>query len=229
MRAQAEPETGSLVRCSQEWLDWWLMVVEAVGGVLVCGSLACAGAAVLRRRHRVAAALFAAALAVAAAEAFGADEALHGSSPAGSDSRARWRWSSAGSAGRSRLSWLDFLMGGCAVGALAVTTGAEPSAALAAAGVAAALGAGPLAGERRRSSCALVGLIALGELPALAAPLFGAAAWLTEPEPEPGPEFNPVVLIAILAYCSDGAHAARRRAVREPPAGRRHARDASRS
>ena len=90
-------------------------------------------------------------------------------------------------------------MGGCAVGALAVTTGAEASAALSAAGVAAALGA-----ARWRVSgglvCALVGLIALGELPALAAPLFGAAAWLTEPEPAPDKEFNPVVLAAILAY-----------------------------
>ena len=43
-------------------------------------------------------------------------------------------------------------MGGFAVGALAVTTGAELPATLAAAGVAAALGARPLAGERRRSS-----------------------------------------------------------------------------
>src|SRR4051794_8431567 len=49
-----------------------VMFVEAAGGVLVCGSLACAGAAILRRRHRVAATLLAAALACAAADSFGA-------------------------------------------------------------------------------------------------------------------------------------------------------------
>ena len=38
------------------------------------------------------------------------------------------------------LTWLDFAMGACAVGALAVTTGAELPATLAASGVAAALG-----------------------------------------------------------------------------------------
>ena len=176
------------------------MVVEAVGAVLVCGSLACAGAAVLRRRHRAATALFAAALAVAAAEAFGADEFFRivacGLAVAGAVAMVVSRLGPP-----SRLSWLDFLMGGCAVGALAVTTGAEPSAALAAAGVAAALSA-----ARWRVSgglvSALVGLIALGELPALAAPLFAAAAWLTEPEPAPDQEFNPVVLVAILAYAA---------------------------
>ena len=175
------------------------MVDEAVGAVLLCGSLACVGAATFGRRHRVAAALLAAALAVAAADAFGAPDSLQivacGLGIAGALAMVIDRL------GRPlRLSWLDFLMGGCAVGALAVTTGAEASAALSAAGVAAALGA-----ARWRVSggfvCALVGLIALGKLPALAAPLFGAAAyWLTEPEPAADKEFNPVVLAAILAY-----------------------------
>ncbi len=173
------------------------MVDEAVGAVLLCGSLACAGAAFLRGRQ-VAALLLAAALAVAAADAFGAPGWLQivacGIGSAGGLAMV------VGRLGRpSRLSWLDFLMGASAVGALAVTTGAEASAALSAAGVAAVLGA-----ARWRVSgalvCALIGLIALGEVPALAAALFGAAAWLAEPDPAPDREFNPVVLIAILAY-----------------------------
>jgi len=173
------------------------MVDEAVGAVLLCGSLACAGAAVLRDRQ-VAALLLAAALAIAAADAFGAPDWLQivacGIGIVGALAMV------VGRLGRPvRLSWLDFLMGGCAVGALAVTTGAEAPATLAAAGVAATLGA-----ARWRVSgafaCALVGLIALGEVPALAAPLFGAAAWLTEKEPAPDREFSPVVLTAILAY-----------------------------
>ncbi len=173
------------------------MVDEAVGAVLLCGSLACAGAVVLRRRQ-VAALLLAAALAVAAADGIGAPDWFQivacGVGGAGALAMV------VGRLGRpSRLSWLDFLMGASAVGALAVTTGAEASAALSAAGVAAVLGA-----ARWRVSgalvCALIGLVALGEVPALAAPLFGAAAYLDEPEPAPDREFNPVVLIAILAY-----------------------------
>ena len=68
--------------------------------------------------------------------------------------------------------------------------------------------------------CALVGLIALGELPALAAPLFGAAAWLTEPEPAPGPGVQPGGPDRDPGVHDDRAHAARRRPVREPAAGR---------
>jgi diguanylate cyclase (GGDEF)-like protein len=98
-----------------------------------------------------------------------------------------------------RLSWLDFVMGGCAVGALAVTTGAELPATLAAVGVAASLGL-----ARWRVSLALAlalaGLAALGELPVLATLGFVGAAWVREPEAEPGPEFSPVVLASILAY-----------------------------
>ena len=92
-------------------------------------------------------------------------------------------------------------MGGCAVGALAVTTGAELPATLAAVGVAAALGL-----ARWRVSvalaCALVGLAALGELPVLAIVPLAAAVWLREPDAEPGPEFSPVVLAAILGYAA---------------------------
>jgi diguanylate cyclase (GGDEF)-like protein len=177
-------------------LDPGKMLDEAVGAVLVCGSLACAAATLVRGRHRVASLLLAAALAAAAADAFGAQlqSAACVLGFVGAVAMVVGRLGPP-----SRLSWLDFLMGGCAVGALAVTTGAETPAALAAAGVAAALGA-----ARWRVSgafvCALAGLIALGELPVLAAPLFGAAAWLTEPEAAPDKEFNPVVLAAILAY-----------------------------
>ncbi len=97
------------------------------------------------------------------------------------------------------LSWLDFVMGGCAVGALAVTTGAELSANLAAVGVAATLSL-----ARWRVSLALglalAGLAALGELPLLATAGLMAGAWVREPEAEDGPEFSPIVLVAILSY-----------------------------
>src|SRR4051794_17181954 len=115
------------------------MLVEAAGAVLVCGSLACAASAVLRVRSRPAAVLFAAALACAAAEKFGAGPALHaiacGFAGAGALAMVLRRF------GRPLpLSWLDFAMGACAVGALSVTTGAELPATLAAVSVAATLG-----------------------------------------------------------------------------------------
>ena len=100
------------------------MFVEAAGAVLVCGSLACAGAAVLRRRHQLAATLLAAALACAAADAFGAPGALHG--VAAGLAVAGALAMVLGRLGRPLpLTWLDFVMGGCAVASLAVTTGAE--------------------------------------------------------------------------------------------------------
>ena len=97
------------------------------------------------------------------------------------------------------LTWLDVVMGACAVGALAVTTGAELPPTLAAAGVAAALG---LARWRVNVAlvCALVGVVSLGELPVLATIVFVVAAWLPEPDAPPSPEFSPIVLAALLAY-----------------------------
>jgi diguanylate cyclase (GGDEF)-like protein len=142
--------------------------------------------------------LFAVALACAAADQFGAGETLHaiacGFAAAGVVAMV------IGRLGRPLpLSWLDFVMAGCAVGALAVTTGAELPATLAATGVAASLGL-----ARWRVSLALAlalaGLAALGELPVLAVVGLVAAAWVREPEAEPGPEFSPVVLASILAY-----------------------------
>ena len=174
------------------------MFVEAAGGVLVCGSLACAGSVVLRRHHRVAATLLAVALACAAAQSFGAPDALHAVA-CGLASLAVLAMV-IGRFGRPQpMTWLDFVMGGCAVAALSVTTGAELPATLAATGVAAALGL-----ARWRVSlalaCALVGLAALGELPVLAVIPFVAAGWLREPPAPPWPEFSPVVLAALLAY-----------------------------
>ena len=176
------------------------MLVEAVGGLLVGGSLACAASTFVRGHNRLASLLFAAALAAAAAEQFGAGQTLHVAACAlafmGALAMAEARL------GRPLpLSWLDFLMGGCAVGALAVTTGAELPATVSAIAVAATLGL-----ARWRVSLALglalVGIAALGELPALAAvPLVGAA-WIYEPEPRPDRTFNPVVLAAILVYMS---------------------------
>src|SRR3954471_11854065 len=174
------------------------MFVEAAGGVLVCGALACAGSAVLRRRHQIAATLLAASLGCAAADAFGAPAALQavacGLALAAVLAMVLLRL------GRPPLmSWMDFVMGGCAVGALSVTTGAELSPTVAAIGIAAALGL-----ARWRVSlalaCALAGVAALGELPVLAAVPFAAAAWLPEPPATPSPEFSPVVLAALLAY-----------------------------
>jgi diguanylate cyclase (GGDEF)-like protein len=176
------------------------MLVELVGGLLVGGSLSCAASTFARGHNRLASLLFAAALAAAAADQFGAGRSLHVAACAlafvGALAMVEARL------GRPLpLSWLDFLMGGCAVGALAVTTGAELPATVAAIGVAATLGL-----ARWRVSLALglalAGIAALGELPALAVVPLVAAAWVYEPEPGPDRSFNPVVLAAILAYTS---------------------------
>ena len=176
------------------------MLVEAVGGLLVVGSLACAASTFVRGHSRLAALLFAAALAAAAADQFGAGQTLRVAACAlafaGALAMAEARL------GRPLpLSWLDFLMGGCAVGALAVTTGAELPATISAIGVAATLGL-----ARWRVSLALglalAGLAALGEEPILALVPLVAASWVYEPDPRPDRAFNPVVLAAILLYMS---------------------------
>ena len=143
------------------------MFVEAAGGVLVCGALACAASA--------RPALPAPARAAALRRRAGLRRGRRSSGPAPALHAIACGLAAAGvlamvveRLGRPLpLSWLDFVMGGCAVGALAVTTGAELPATLAAAGVAAALGL-----ARWRVSlalaCALAGLAALGELPVLA-------------------------------------------------------------
>ena len=79
---------------------------------------------------------------------------------------------------------------------------------------------GGLALARWRVSPALVGAVAGlaalggGSARVLAAPLFAGAAWLPEQRAQPGPEFSPVVLAALLAYAATALDAARRRAVR---------------
>src|SRR4051794_35241374 len=176
------------------------MFVEAAGGVLVCGGLACAGSAVTKRARRGSSALLALALGCAAADAFGAPGALH-SIACGLAGLAVFVMVLARFGRPLALTWLDFVMGACAVASLSVTTGAELPANLAATGVAAALGL-----ARWRVSLAfafaLAGLAALGELPVLAVPFFVAAAWRSEPPAPPSPEFSPVVLAALLAYAS---------------------------
>ena len=177
------------------------MFVEAAGGVLVCGSLACAGAAVLGRRHPVAAALFAAALACAAADAFGAGSALHAVACA-------LGFAGAVAMVLGRLGrplpmpgWTS-LMGGCAVGALAVTTGAElPRDARRGRGRGGAR-ARPLARERRRWRARSSGSPRWASCRCSRRCRSVAAVWLREPAAEPGPEFSPVVLAAILAYAA---------------------------
>jgi diguanylate cyclase (GGDEF)-like protein len=174
------------------------MFVEAAGGVLVCGGLVCAASAFAGRRSWVVAVLFAAALGFAAADAFGLGSWAH--AVAGALAFAGASVMVLERLGKpARLTWFDFVLGGCAVGALSATTGAELGATLGASGVAAALGL-----ARWRVSlalaCALVGLIALGELPWLAALPLAAAVWVREAPPTPTPEFNPIVLAAILAY-----------------------------
>ena len=176
------------------------MLVEAVGGLLVGGSLACAASTFVRGHNRLASLLFAAALAAAAAEQFGAGQTLHVAACAlafmGALAMAEARL------GRPLpLSWLDFLMGGCAVGALAVTTGAELPATISAIAVAATLGL-----ARWRVSLALglalVGIAALGELPAPGRRPARRRGLDLRAEPRPDRAFNPVVLAAILVYMS---------------------------
>jgi diguanylate cyclase (GGDEF)-like protein len=169
-----------------------------VAGLLVAASLVCVGSAVVRHHSRAGGALFAAALAAAAAVELGAAQAFHDVAVALVFAGAavlvvqRLGWP-------ATLSWIDAAMGACAVGSLAVTTGAELPANLAAVGVATALG---MARWRvtLALAAALAGLAALGEVPLLAVPFLFASLQAREPEAPPPSQFSPVVLAAILAY-----------------------------
>src|SRR3954471_569617 len=171
-----------------------------VAGVLVAASLVCVVSAVIRPQSRVAGAMFAAALAASAAEELGAAQGFGdvavGLAFAGAVVMVLQRLGQP-----MTMSYLDAAMGACAVGALAVTTGAELPATLAAAGVAASLG---LARWRVTIAlgCAFAGLAALGERPVLAVPFLVAALRVPEPEAGPASEFSPIVLAAILAYAA---------------------------
>ena len=183
-----------------------MVLDSAAGGVLVCGAVGCAGLAARGDRRLLATAAFAAALACAAADELAASArgALLSVAAVGL-AFAGIVWLVVGRSGwPDRLSWLDAAMGCSSVGALAVSVGAPPATAVAAAGVAAGL-----ALSRWRVSlallCALVGLAllgAVGPVRALAAIPFFVAGFVREPRADPGPEFSPVVLTAILGFAS---------------------------
>ena len=178
--------------------DW------AAGVVLVCGAVGCATMALRKGRSPLAAAAFAAALACA-----GLSELV-----------GRSLWLSLGACafallgigfqivdrlGRpGRLSWLDAAMGASAVGALATTGGLAAPEVVGAAGFAAALSL-----SRWRVTpallCGMAGLVLLSVDDAAAVfavvPLVVAAS-REEPRVGPGPEFNPIVLTAILAFAT---------------------------
>jgi diguanylate cyclase (GGDEF)-like protein len=183
------------------------MVLDSAAGlVLLAGMLGCLVPAVRGDWRRPAPLLFAAALALAARrELFTADDA---------------EWASVAAcvlviAGIARLvversgrptvlSWLDAVMGASSVGALAVAETAPPSAVIAAGGL-----AGGLALSRWRLSaallCALLGVALLGvggPFAALAAVPLVVGASRREPAVGPGPEFNPVVLAALLGFAT---------------------------
>jgi len=180
------------------------MFVELAGPVLLAGAVACAGAAVRRIRARSACLALATALATAGAGYLAGE--------------ARWPVIVAcaiaavavallvltRSGAVNRLSWLDAAMGASSTAGVAVAIGAGAAEAISASAV-----AGGLALSRWRPGwsvlLALAGLAALGagaELAPLAALGMGAAAWVREPQPEPGPEFSPVVLTAILTFAT---------------------------
>jgi diguanylate cyclase (GGDEF)-like protein len=182
------------------------MVVDlAAGTVLLAGALACAGAAVGRARGRMACLAFAAALTCAGISDL--VESADGSARAGAAIVA-CLLAGSGVALRvldragtvTRLSWLDAAMGASAAAAVAVSMAAGAAPAVAAAGA-----VGGLALSRWRPGWAVlfalagVTALALGVAAApVAALALAAAAWVREPPAEPGPEFSPVVLSAIL-------------------------------
>jgi diguanylate cyclase (GGDEF)-like protein len=102
----------------------------------------------------------------------------------------------------TRLSWLDAAMGASSAAAVAAGLDAEAQVVVAAGGA-----VGVLALCRWRPSLAIVlaalGVVGLGVggIPlALGCVVLAAAAWLGCPPAEPGPEFSPIVLAAIVAF-----------------------------
>ena len=177
-----------------------------MGAVLLAGAAACAAAAAQAGRGEPAR------LALAAALAFGGAGVLVGG---GERDQLEIAASALGAFGvillvleRSgtvtRLSWLDAVMGATSSAAVAVVFDASAPTALALAGAMAGL-----ALSRWRPDppvlLAAAGVAALGAgwVGALAAaPTLGLAAWLRTGRPAAGPEFNPVVLCAILAFAT---------------------------
>jgi diguanylate cyclase len=181
-----------------------MLIQSTAGAFLLAGAVACAGAVVRGREARGARLGLALALATAGV----------------GDLAGETRWSAIAACALagvavallvlarfgavSRLSWLDAAMGASSTAGLAVVVGA---------GAAEAVGAGAVAGGLALSRwrpgwsvlLALAGLVALGAgagLASVAALGMGAAAWVREPPPDPGPEFSPVVLTAILTFAT---------------------------
>jgi diguanylate cyclase (GGDEF)-like protein len=186
-----------------------MLLHVAASAVLIAGGVACAGAAVVRPRGRLASLALLAALASAAGAeilAAGGDSSPDGlrivacvCAAAGVARLVLDRFETV-----SRLSWLDAAMGGSSAAALAVSLGAGAAPAMAAGGA-----IGGLALSRWRPGrpvlLAAAGTAALGAGgpgAAVAALALAAAAWVRDPPAEPGPEFSPVVLSAILISAS---------------------------
>jgi diguanylate cyclase (GGDEF)-like protein len=183
-----------------------MLVDLGAGTVLLAGSVACAGAAVVRARGRMACLALAAALACAGiSELVESAEDSTAAIVACLLAGAGVALLVLGHAGTvTRLSWLDGAMGASAAAALAVSLEAGAAPAVAAAGV-----FGGLALSRWRPGwsvlLAAVGLSALA-MGAAAAPVaalaLAAAAWVREPPASPGPEFSPIVLSAVLTFAT---------------------------
>ena len=177
--------------------DWF------AGVVLVAGSAACVASILVLGRYRPAWALVAAGLAcAAAAEWLEADGDAAAVAAAGLVTAGLAWLVVRQHPDVTRLSWLDAAMGASSCSALAVALGADATMAVPAGGV---VGVVALSRWRpqRQLAVALAGLAVLGAgrdpAPA-AAGLLGVAAWLPSRRLEPGPEFSPVVLTAILTF-----------------------------
>ncbi|HYH88205.1 MAG TPA: EAL domain-containing protein [Solirubrobacteraceae bacterium] len=181
-----------------------MLVETAAGAVLLAGAVACAVGAARVRRARAAHVVLALALATAGAGELAGEEEWPAvvACALGAGAVALLVLSRLGRV--DRLSWLDAAMGASSTAGVAVAAGAGAPAAVGAGGVACGLA---LCRWRPGLSLllALAGLTALAAGPWLA-PLaalgMGAAAWVREPPAEPGPEFSPVVLTAILTFAS---------------------------
>ena len=177
------------------------MLVDSVAGAfLLAGAVACAAAAARGRPSRAGLAL---ALAVAGAgELADAEWAEIVACALATGAIALLVLARVGRI--DRLSWLDAAMGASASAGLAVALGAGAAEAVGIGGVAAGLGLCRWH-PGRIVLLALAGLAALAAGPWLApvaAAVTSAAAWLRDTPPEPGEEFSPVVLAAILTFAT---------------------------
>jgi diguanylate cyclase (GGDEF)-like protein len=175
------------------------------GVVLLVGAAACVTSVLVVRRYRPAWLLVAAGLACAAmTELLEADWDATGAAAAALVALGLGWLVSKQHSDVTRLSWLDAAMGASSTSAVAVALGSSAATAVAIGGV-----LGVIALSRWRPQLplivALAGLAVLGvaaEPAPLAAVLLGVAAWLPSRRVEPGPEFSPVVLTAILTFAT---------------------------